>query len=183
MSVLIADGLEFLSHPRDRNQTIKLLHVFDGQGQNILLSMADTRQYYLRKSNHIVAILSLKDRGTARNETRIMTNMLYNLCTDPKWQGRGLMTTILRRVIADCCRQGKKRLHLEVLKTNTPAIRLYQKLGFRYVRDTIHGDSIIMRLSLRDTCPWQAGHKEADGLPRSVSQKGRARHNFDPAGN
>lgn len=182
--VMVSEGHEFVRDARDQERLEQLLDEFDGCGRNVLCSMAGTRQYYIRKRNRVVAILSFKDHGTSRNETRKMTNVIYNVCTDPRWRGRGLMTAILQRVIVDCCRRGKKRMHLEVLKTNVPAINLYLKLGFRYVRDAgFDGDSIIMRRTLSDACPWRGAHKGDDESPRSVSEKGCARRNYDPVAN
>jgi len=54
----------------------------------------------------------------------------------PGQQGRGLGTTVLRAVIAEA-RHANALLHLSVLKLN-PAARLYARLGFRTLAESVH---------------------------------------------
>lgn len=54
----------------------------------------------------------------------------------PEFQGRGIGTAVVRSLIARCEREGKP-LTLHVFKTNTSALRLYERLGFVV---TGHGD-------------------------------------------
>ncbi len=50
-------------------------------------------------------------------------------------RGKGLGETLLRAAIDEARSRGVRELWLEVLTPNEPAIRLYEKLGFRTVRE------------------------------------------------
>ena len=50
-------------------------------------------------------------------------------------RGKGLGEALMRAVIGEARSRGLRELWLEVLTPNEPAIRLYEKLGFRNVRE------------------------------------------------
>jgi GNAT superfamily N-acetyltransferase len=52
------------------------------------------------------------------------------LYTDPAWKGRGLAEGLLRSVMAALAAAGHDRIHLWVTAGNTPAERIYERLGF-----------------------------------------------------
>ncbi len=52
----------------------------------------------------------------------------------PAYQGRGIGTQIIKKLMAQAVEE-QRPLSLHVLKTNTPALRLYQRLGFEIVAD------------------------------------------------
>lgn len=56
----------------------------------------------------------------------------------PRFQGRGIGTAVTRSLIDRCCREGKL-LTLHVFKSNTSALRLYERLGFRVSGQGEHG--------------------------------------------
>ncbi|MEE2935699.1 MAG: GNAT family N-acetyltransferase [Planctomycetota bacterium] len=56
---------------------------------------------------------------------------IQNLGIDPDHRGRGLGTILLSRAAEGFRAEGLPRMHLEVTTDNTPAIRLYERLGFR----------------------------------------------------
>ena len=53
----------------------------------------------------------------------------------PSHRGRGLGAHVMRAVLESARARGLRRVMLEVLQQNTHAIRLYEHLGFRHVRD------------------------------------------------
>ena len=54
-----------------------------------------------------------------------------NLVTDEKERGKGLATAILKHLLEDLKNRGVKRVYLEVESTNTAALVVYKKCGFR----------------------------------------------------
>ena len=180
MKTEIARGLRMLRDAKDEVRLERLLDVFEGCGRQILDSIDDETmtQYCGRERGRIVSFLSIRDRGTPRGDTRVLSNMIYNVCTDPRRRGRGLMKILLARLMEDCRAQKRRRLHLEVFKNNIPAIRLYETMGFQYLRDAgeERKDSIVMRLTL-SSCPWRGVKTEGAGLPPSGECGRRARRN------
>lgn len=56
---------------------------------------------------------------------------LFNLAINPAHQGQGLGKILLENLIAQLKGNGLQTLWLEVRVSNTPAIGLYEKLGFK----------------------------------------------------
>ena len=59
---------------------------------------------------------------------------ITQLCVTPAAKGRGLGYELLRQAIATLRLHGAKRISLTVTAANTEAIRLYERCGFREVR-------------------------------------------------
>lgn len=57
---------------------------------------------------------------------------LLLIAVSPKWRQFGVASALLAEVIDDAQDAGVKRLHLE-MRSNNPAIHLYQKFGFTQV--------------------------------------------------
>lgn len=55
---------------------------------------------------------------------------LHTLGVSPECQGEGIGTEMIREAIRVAYAAGKKSLRLDVLKSNGPAQRLYERLGF-----------------------------------------------------
>jgi GNAT superfamily N-acetyltransferase len=55
------------------------------------------------------------------------------MAVTPSWQGRGLGRKLLEHVISEARQLEAERLYLETNSTLTPAIRLYESLGFRHL--------------------------------------------------
>lgn len=53
-----------------------------------------------------------------------------NVAVHPDWRGQGLGERIMRRLIELAADRGASKMTLEVRASNTPAKRLYAKLGF-----------------------------------------------------
>jgi ribosomal-protein-alanine acetyltransferase len=58
---------------------------------------------------------------------------LLNLSVDAPVQGRGLGARMLEWLMADAARRGARSMLLEVRPSNTPALRLYERMGFARV--------------------------------------------------
>lgn len=52
------------------------------------------------------------------------------LFTDPAWKGHGLGEGLMRALMASLAAAGDERVHLWVTAGNTPAERIYERLGF-----------------------------------------------------
>ncbi|KKB78714.1 hypothetical protein VW35_09370 [Devosia soli] len=55
---------------------------------------------------------------------------LLTIAVDPKWRGKGVGRALLDAVFADLMLSPAKKMFLEVDEQNSPAVRLYKKLGF-----------------------------------------------------
>lgn len=58
---------------------------------------------------------------------------VLNVCVAPEFQSRGIGERLMLHLIRQAGRLGADQLLLEVRPSNPPAIRLYQRLGFRQV--------------------------------------------------
>ena len=58
---------------------------------------------------------------------------LFDLVTDEKFRGRGFGTQLILNLLDWGAQQGARRAYLQVMLNNAPALRLYEKLGFREV--------------------------------------------------
>jgi [ribosomal protein S18]-alanine N-acetyltransferase len=63
---------------------------------------------------------------------------INSIAVDPDLRGGGLATILMRAVLAEAERRGAHRATLEVRRSNTPARRLYEKLGFSVVAVRLH---------------------------------------------
>jgi tRNA threonylcarbamoyl adenosine modification protein YeaZ/ribosomal-protein-alanine acetyltransferase len=78
--------------------------------------------YVLRLDNRIVGFCSF---WLVLDEVHI-----NNLAIRPEYQGQGLGTVLLKEVLQVGSNRGAERATLEVRRSNTPARRLYENLGF-----------------------------------------------------
>ena len=61
-------------------------------------------------------------------------SVLHVLAVHPDHRGKGLARRLVENVIEQERKVGKKALRLDVIENNTPAEKLYQKLGFQYIQ-------------------------------------------------
>jgi len=54
-----------------------------------------------------------------------------NIAVFPEYRGKGVATALLNALFGEAGRRGGEFLSLEVRPSNTAAVRLYEKLGFR----------------------------------------------------
>jgi [ribosomal protein S18]-alanine N-acetyltransferase len=83
-----------------------------------------TRVYLLRGT---------EDRAIAFCIAWVVFDELHinTLAVSPSHRRQGLATFLLREVMADAARDGAQRATLEVRESNTAALELYARLGFR----------------------------------------------------
>ncbi len=81
----------------------------------------------LRDGAEPVAIALLGRRGAA--------GYVAGMGVAASHRGRGLGEVVMRAVLESARARGVTHVQLEVLVQNTPAVRLYERLGFRHVRD------------------------------------------------
>ena len=81
---------------------------------------------------------------------------LLKIAVSPAWRGHGIATRLLERCFAHRAEQGATSVHLEVRPSNTPAIELYEKLGFevigrrhKYYTET-NEDAVLMMKNLKE---------------------------------
>ncbi len=59
---------------------------------------------------------------------------IYNVVVTAAWRGKGAGDRLLDYLHHEAERRGKRRVLLEVAATNTPALRLYERHGYKVVR-------------------------------------------------
>jgi [ribosomal protein S18]-alanine N-acetyltransferase len=72
----------------------------------------------------VVRLITASDVGEAELESIVIA---------PQWRGLGLGASLLSELTHRASAQGARRLDLEVRASNSPAIRLYQRAGFREI--------------------------------------------------
>jgi len=82
-----------------------------------------------------VRIIAADGRDVGWMQTQLRDDAVYlgQLYVTPAWQGRGIGSEVLGRLIAEAREQGKA-ITLSVVKIN-PALRLYEAHGFRVTHD------------------------------------------------
>lgn len=71
-------------------------------------------------------------------------NTIANVCVYPEWRNKGVGSALLKRLLSDV---ENKHVKLWVRKSNTGAIHLYSKLGFRPTSTQRDGEVLYERLS------------------------------------
>jgi ribosomal-protein-alanine N-acetyltransferase len=81
---------------------------------------------------------------------------LLKIAVTPAWRRQGIAARLLERCFASSAIRGAASVNLEVRTTNTPAIELYLKLGFKevgkrhkYYEDTKE-DALLMMKNLKE---------------------------------
>ena len=102
----------------------------------------------------LIAVVDGKVAGYIGSQSVPPEADVMNVAVYPQYRGRGMGEQLMRRLREDLREQGMESLTLEVRAGNTPAIRLYEKLGFLqvglrpryYVNPT--EDALILRKEL-----------------------------------
>lgn len=83
---------------------------------------------------------------------------LMRICIDPEFRGQGWSRPLLEKGLEDMVSHGAEQATLEVRAGNVPAVRLYERYGFRreglrknYYRDPAEDAAIYWNRRLRDT--------------------------------
>lgn len=84
-------------------------------------------------SDYFVVDFNGRVVGTAGYTNQVGEGYINNVVIDEDYRGRGLAEELLRAVICEGNEKGIKDFTLEVRVSNIPAIKLYEKLGFKSV--------------------------------------------------
>ena len=101
--------------------------------------------------------------GTAslnRNHNRMRHRGVFGISLKKAWWGCGAASALMEAILAFARENGFEQLNLEVRSSNTRAIRLYEKYGFRklctfphfFKIDGEYIDFDLMNLELNDGC-------------------------------
>lgn len=90
----------------------------------------DSLFYVLRKDGKIVASCTV--------DTTFESNHIFGLAVMNDYQGQGLGSHLIKSVITNLTRLNGQKFQIVVEKENTGALKLYQKLGFKAVTETVY---------------------------------------------
>ncbi len=95
---------------------------FTEKALNELFTNTSWRFLAAKKENILVGYISFY---TVLDETEIV-----NVCVDPQYRGQGIGRALVNEAIRYCREGGSVKLMLEVRKSNSVAIKLYESFGF-----------------------------------------------------
>lgn len=72
--------------------------------------------------------------GVALIARRGWTSRLAAMCLSPEARGRGVGRAAMQLMLEEAASRGERAMALEVIESNTPAVRLYKGVGFRTER-------------------------------------------------
>ena len=100
------------------------------------------------KSEYLIAELDGKIIGCAGAEINLNAAEIQTVSVDPDYHGRGIGTKLFAQLLAAIKMRGASLVYLEVRPSNTPAISLYEKFGFRvmaHLENFYHNeDALVM---------------------------------------
>lgn len=82
-------------------------------------------------------------------------SVVHILCVAPEFQKKGIAAQTMRAVIEMSRESGKKAVHLDALKCNTPARRIYESLGFSPAAERNWHTENANRAILKDSCTFR----------------------------
>lgn len=85
---------------------------------------------------------------------------ILNLCVDPHYQHQGLGRQLLEHAMTQAKQHGVEMIYLEVRRSNTRAISLYEKEGFRLLGER------------KEYYPSHEGHEDALVLAKMLGKIG-----------
>ena len=88
-----------------------------------LMRKAAVTMYQSEDYHEIIWNQNLKDDEVAS---------LHILAVAPEYQGKGVAKQMMAEIISLVKKNEKKAIRLDALASNTPAQRMYEKLGFKY---------------------------------------------------
>jgi ribosomal protein S18 acetylase RimI-like enzyme len=86
----------------------------------------------VKSGNDLVAAGLVARRG--------WSSRLAGMAVVPEVRGRGIGKFLTKRLIAESMERGDRRMELEVIEANAPAVTLYEKEGFRTLRRLLSYD-------------------------------------------
>ena len=84
-----------------------------------------------------VVLKDSQPAGVALIARRGWSSRLAGMAILPEARGQGVGRWLVEQIIADAKARGDRRLELEVIEENTPAIHLYERAGFLKVRKLV----------------------------------------------
>lgn len=81
----------------------------------------------------IVALDGERVVGYVGSQSVLGESDMMNVAVSEAYRGRGIATKLVNELIVQLRQNGNYQLTLEVRQSNTPAIKLYEKLGFTQV--------------------------------------------------
>jgi ribosomal protein S18 acetylase RimI-like enzyme len=134
-------------------------------------------QHWIRAANRIFWVAEdnegLLGYGLAFLHRGTRLTRLYSLAVTARARGRGVAKLLLQHIESEAVDHGRLYMRLEVANDNTPAIQLYQKLGYQsfgtyedYYED--HRDALRMQKRIRyipknllqRSAPWHQQHTD-----------------------
>lgn len=107
----------------------------------------------LRATAEFVPFTAVADDGSVVGHIELVLTgadsaRMARVLVDPAQRGRGLGEKLVRAVIAEAQERGIRSLTLFVFPDNTPAVTLYEKLGFEHrgASDQLNG-AVLMELA------------------------------------
>lgn len=148
--IVVSHGLEAITTDKQYSFLSKFLQQSfrASDVENLLENMTNMEQYFYFHNHKPVAVVSFLKKGYLQCTGTYYRNALYNVATAPYYRKRGYMKKLLKFIIQQKKKQRCKRLHLEVIKNNTKAVRLYKSLGFEVIHEC-HPGIYAMSLRLR----------------------------------
>ena len=111
-------------HPDSRRQIIE--HEFHGRQSCYPLDFPGVEFFIVQRNGQAVGRLYLQDTAECL--------FVVDLILLPEWRGKGYGSALLKSIGAEAAGTGRPvRLHVE--KQNAQARRLYDRLGFRQIKD------------------------------------------------
>ncbi|MEO6567772.1 MAG: N-acetyltransferase, partial [Opitutaceae bacterium] len=105
-----------------------------------------------------VIVVDGQDVGLLHVERETEALFLANLQILPEFQNRGLGSAVVRRVIEEAHAMGLGVVRLQVLKSNQPARRLYERLGFELTQEGSMHDQMRLSRVTNERCEGRAGY-------------------------
>ena len=132
--------IEVIKHTRDMN-----IHARWVYGQHptdaMIRDYIDRQEMYLYMDEQNIAGMIAVTMYQGEDYHEILWNQnlkddevasLHILAVAPEYQGKGISKNMLEEIISLVKEKGKKALRLDVLASNAPAQRMYERLGFCY---------------------------------------------------
>ncbi len=117
----------------------KVLHTTLGDSLYLDLDNSFTRHYvYIDDNNNLIGYISSMFDGEMIS--------IENFCVDSNSQNKGIGSSLLEKLLADCYKENPSEIIgaiLEVRKSNSRAIHVYEKLGFKviHIRKNYYSDN------------------------------------------
>lgn len=130
LSVLTVGDVEALTQFEKENFN-------DGWNEQMLYSSFETGRFFgykLTQNHKIIAFITYS--------VTLDTADVESVVVAKDYRKKGYASLLIESAIKDAQNKGAKRLFLEVRKSNTPAINLYEKFGFKqlFERKKYYGD-------------------------------------------